>query len=85
MNSNHATVRKLEAMGLHGMARAFKSTMAAATGSSFTTDELISYLVDTEWDDRNNRKIARLRGFAFRLASSRSISAFPGIWTRISS
>jgi DNA replication protein DnaC len=60
MNSNHATVRKLEAMGLHGMARAFKSTMAAATGSSFTTDELISYLVDTEWDDRNNRKIARL-------------------------
>jgi len=60
MNSNQATLQKLESMRLHGMARAFRTSMSTAVNHAFTADELISHLVDSEWDERNNRKIARL-------------------------
>ena len=60
MNSNQATLRKLEHMRLHGMARAFRMTMETAVKASFTPDELVSHLVDTEWDERHNRKLTRL-------------------------
>jgi len=60
MNNNQATLRKLEEMRLHGMARAFRATMETAVKNAFTPDELISHLVDTEWDDRFDRKLDRL-------------------------
>ncbi len=47
-------------MRLPGMARAFRSTMETGLKESFTPDELISHLVDTEWDDRHNRRLTRL-------------------------
>jgi len=75
MNSNQATLQKLEAMRLHGMSRAFKATMGTGVKSSFTTDELISHLVDCEWDERNNRKIARL----IKAARFRSPASFEQI------
>ena len=60
MNNNQATLNKLEQMRLNGMARAFRATMETGVKHSFTPDELVSHLVDTEWDDRHNRKLARL-------------------------
>ena len=60
MNNNQATLRKLEEMRLHGMARAFRATMETTMKHSFTPDELLSHLVDTEWEDRHDRKITRL-------------------------
>ena len=48
MNNNQATLQKLTAMRLHGMARAFRATMETAVKQSFTPDELISHLVDVE-------------------------------------
>ena len=60
MNNNQATLQKLESMKLHGMARAFRATMETATRHQFTPDELLSHLVDSEWDDRYNRKLSRL-------------------------
>jgi len=60
MNNNQATIQKLERMGLHGMVRAFKQTMETGIKHSFTADELMSHLVDAQWDDRNNRRIERL-------------------------
>jgi DNA replication protein DnaC len=60
MNSNQATLQKLTAMRLQGMARAFRATMETAVKHSFSPDELISHLVDVEWDDRHNRKLKRL-------------------------
>jgi len=60
MNNNHATLQKLEQMKFHGMARAFTSTMETGVRNQFTADELVSHLVDAEWDDRHNRKLARL-------------------------
>lgn len=71
MNSNQATLQKLESMRLHGMVRAFRATMSTAVNHSFTADELISHLVDSEWDERNNRKIARLiKAAKFRCPAS---------------
>lgn len=61
MNNNQATLQKLEAMRLQGMARAFRATMeTGGTRQEFTADELLAHLVDTEWDDRYDRKLQRL-------------------------
>ena len=60
MNSNQATMQKLELLGLFGMLRAFKATMEAGLKSQLTADELISHLVDNEWDERHNRRLQRL-------------------------
>ena len=60
MNNNQETIRKLEQMRLYGMARAFRATMETGVKHSFTPDEIISHLADTEWDDRNQRKLERL-------------------------
>jgi DNA replication protein DnaC len=60
MNNNQATFNKLETMRLHGMVRAFKSAIESGASHEFTPDELLSHLVDAEWDDRHNRKLKRL-------------------------
>jgi DNA replication protein DnaC len=60
MNSNQATIQKLELMGMWGMMRAFRQSMEAAAGAEFTPDELVARLVDAEWDERQGRRLARL-------------------------
>lgn len=60
MNSNQATMQKLEKMGMWGMMRALRQSMEAATKADFTPDELIAHLVDVEWDDRQGRRLTRL-------------------------
>jgi DNA replication protein DnaC len=66
MNSNQATLQKLEMMGLWGMMRALRESMEGSK-QDFTPDELISRLVDVEWDDRQGRKLTRLlKGARFR-------------------
>ncbi len=71
MNNNQATLQKLGQMKLYGMARALTNTMEAGNKSQFTADELISHLIDAEWDDRYNRKLTRLlKGARFRYKAS---------------
>jgi len=71
MNNNQATLQKLQQMKLYGMARAFTSTMESGSKNQFTSDELLSHLVDAEWDDRHNRKLTRLlKGARFRYKAS---------------
>lgn len=71
MNNNQATLQKLSAMRLHGMARAFRATLETGVKHSFSPDELLSHLVDTEWDDRHNRRIERLiKAARFRFLAS---------------
>ena len=53
------TLEKMGQMRMWGMKRAFNSTLQAGS-IHYTPDELISYLIDAEWDDRHNRKIDRL-------------------------
>jgi len=71
MNNNQATLQKLDQMKFHGMARAFTSTMETGVKNQFTADELVSHLVDAEWDDRHNRKLSRLlKSARFRYKAS---------------
>ncbi|WP_319560311.1 IS21-like element helper ATPase IstB [Marispirochaeta sp.] len=71
MNNNHATISKMHDMRMHGMARAFQTTLETGMHSQFTLDELLSHLIDAEWDDRHFRKRERLRKTAnFRYQAS---------------
>jgi len=58
MANNQATIEKLNSMNLKGMARALKNSIEV--GISLTADEFIAHLVDSEWDDRYNRRLERL-------------------------
>jgi len=58
--NNETTLEKLKQMKLHGMARAFRSTMESGKRNTLTPDEMLAFLVDAEWDDRYNRKLDRL-------------------------
>jgi DNA replication protein DnaC len=64
---NEAILQKMKQMKLHGMAAAFKTSLEDGGKVSLTADEMISFLVESEWDDRNNRRIARrIRTARFR-------------------
>ena len=50
---------KMRQMKLLGMLRAFQLTHESGKNEQLTADEMVSHLVDTEWDDRHNRKLER--------------------------
>ena len=60
MTINPATIQKLETMGMWGMARAFRQSMEGGAQGEFTPDEMVARLVDAEWDERQDRRLARL-------------------------
>jgi DNA replication protein DnaC len=55
-----ATMQKLEEMRLSGFTRAYRDMMATSMNKDFTIDEVISHLVQAEWDERYNRRLQRL-------------------------
>lgn len=58
--NNSATMEKMRSLRLHGMLKAFETSLENPMGSKLTNDELAAYLVEAEWDDRRNRKFNRL-------------------------
>jgi len=58
--NNTATLEKLNSMKLYGMAEAFRAIYETNQVKDLTIDELLAYLVDSEYDDKSNRKINRL-------------------------
>jgi len=64
---NESILQKMKQMKLHGMASAFKTSLEDSRNVHLTTDEMISFLIESEWDDRNNRRIERrIRTARFR-------------------
>jgi hypothetical protein len=64
---NELTLQKLRQMKLFGMVRAFRTSTENGNMEKLTNDEMVSILVDSEWDDRNNRRIERqMRNARFR-------------------
>ena len=64
---NEQTLQKMRQMKFYGMVRAFRTSMENDTLARMTSDELVSMLVESEWDDRNNRRIERqIRNARFR-------------------
>jgi DNA replication protein DnaC len=64
---NEQTLEKMRKLRLFGMHRALKTNLETDRNEKFTPDELISFLIDSEWDDRYNRSIDRsLKNAHFR-------------------
>lgn len=57
--SYQQTIEKMRTMKLSGMVRSFQSSLEVGF-EKMTPDELVGFLVDAEYDDRNNRKLSRL-------------------------
>ena len=61
---------KMKQMRLAGMARAFEQTLHSGKNEKFSNDELITQLIESEWDERYNRKLDRtLKMARFRYKS----------------
>ena len=56
---NDQTIERMRTMKLHGMVRAFRTSLESGKAEKSTADELLSILVDSEWDERYNRKLNR--------------------------
>jgi DNA replication protein DnaC len=68
---NEQILEKMRKLRLFGMHRAFKTSLDTERASNFTADEMITFLIDSEWDDRYNRTIERsLRNARFRYKST---------------
>lgn len=69
MNSD--TLEKMRQMRLLGMHQAFKTSIEADRCASLAADELVSMLVNSEWDDRQHRNIERsIRNARFRYSAT---------------
>lgn len=53
---NEATITK---MNLKGMCSAFKIAIESGKMDHYTMDQMVSVLIDAEWDERHNRRIER--------------------------
>jgi DNA replication protein DnaC len=64
---NEETLQKMRQLKFFGMVRAFKTSMEGDKLKDMTADEMIAFLIESEWDDRNNRRVERhLRNAHFR-------------------
>ncbi len=71
MNNNKASINKMLKMRLYGMATAFENLLESNKNMKLTVDEAITYLIDSEWDDKHNRRLDRLViGARFRYKAS---------------
>ncbi|TFG74235.1 MAG: ATP-binding protein, partial [Thermodesulfobacteriales bacterium] len=56
---NDQTLQRLKQMKFQGMAMAFKTTLEDGRMASMTADEMVAFMIESEWDHRNNRRIER--------------------------
>lgn len=56
---NTQTLEQMKQLRLHGMLRAFNTSLSQQS-IDYTNDELIAYLMQSEWEDRQNRRIESL-------------------------
>src|SRR4030042_357013 len=68
---NERTMQKMRQLKFFGMANAFKLSIEDGRLTRLTADEMVSFLIESEWDDRNNRRIERqIRNARFRYNAS---------------
>ncbi len=68
---NTTTLEKMRKMKLFGMLRTFKTSIESGKTENYTADEMVSTLIDSEWDDRRNRSVERqLKNAKFRYKAS---------------
>ena len=65
-----STINKLEKLKLYGMVRALNGAMEAGI-QGLSSQELLAYMTDAEWEYRHNRKLAKLiKEAKFRYSAS---------------
>ncbi len=65
------SLTKMKQMRLLGMAKAFHLTLESGKNENYTPDEMVAHLIDSEWDERYNRKLDRtLQAARFRYKAS---------------
>ena len=68
---NTETLEKMRQMRLLGMHQAFKTSIETNRSAALSADELVSELINSEWDDRRQRSMERaVRGARFRYSAS---------------
>lgn len=74
---NESTLEKMKQMKFYGMYNAFTTVLQTHQTDPFTPDQLISHLIDHEYDDRQSRKVNRLVSLArFRYQASIELLRF---------
>ncbi len=61
---NSTTLQKLKHLKFYGMHDAFKSIIETGKLDNYSLDQLVSHLIESEWDDRQNRRIERTIKYA---------------------
>ena len=68
---NSTVLNKMSHLKLHGMLRTYQAMLDNRVHHDLTHDELINTLIQSEWEDRENKKINRhMRLARFRYAAS---------------
>ncbi len=68
---NSTVLNKMSSMKLHGMLRSYQTMLSSNQHHDMTPDELINILIQSEWEERENKKISRhLRLAKFRYGAS---------------
>ncbi len=68
---NEITLNKMSKMKLFGMLNSFKTTIQTGGNHSLTNDQVVSILIQAEWEDRENRRLNRYLKIArFRYQAS---------------
>jgi DNA replication protein DnaC len=69
--NNHETLSKMQEMRLNGMKQQFELILETHQHSEYTADEMLAVLIDSEYNDRHNRRLQRLLKQAkFRYSAS---------------
>jgi len=68
---NNQTLERMRQMRLYGMHDAFKTSLENTLKEKMTQDGLVSHLVNSEWDNRQNRAVERaVKAALFRYNAS---------------
>ena len=68
---NQTTLVKMKQMKLYGMHGALNTAIETGGMENYTNDQFIAQLIEAEWDDKQNRKIARnIKNAKFRYKAS---------------
>lgn len=69
--NNNNIVEKMRKMKFFGMLRAFKTSLEDKQHEKYSADEMVSHLIESEYDERQNRNIERkTRNAKFRYKAS---------------
>jgi len=70
------TLEKMKSLLLPGMLQAYSSSIESRGHLQLTADGLLTILVDAEWQDRYNKKVARLTQGAAFCPSQKNVCEF---------